>query len=173
MKNLLALIVMISTMNLVAQNMTTSKLEKLIEKTADSISQHDDKDHWYFTKENCLLICVTDSSMNRMRVLSPIVEVSKLEPKYFKRSLRANFHSVLDVKYAISDGYMWSIYIHPLKELSDEQFLNAVSQVVEANKTFGTTFKSSSLHFKTLSKENLDNQLHTDGFDGEQKAKNL
>ena len=59
----------------------------------------------------------------------------------------ANFHSALDVKYALSDEIIWSVYVHPLKELSEEQVADAVKQVYTAAKTFGSSYSSTNLVF--------------------------
>ncbi len=62
-------------------------------------------------------------------------------------SLVANFHTALDVKYAISDEILWSVFTHPLKELTQHQIEDAISQVYSANVTFGNTFTSTNLTF--------------------------
>jgi hypothetical protein len=40
-----------------------------------------------------------------------------------------------------------SVFTHPLKELSREQLLNAIDQVIALSKTFGTTYSSTDLEF--------------------------
>lgn len=90
---------------------------------------------------------MTDENANRMRIISPIVEVFKLDEKELNNALTANFHTALDVKYAISDEILWSVFIHPLKELSEQQVINAISQVFQANATFGSTYSSTNLVF--------------------------
>jgi len=62
-------------------------------------------------------------------------------------ALTANFHSALDVKYAISKDVLWSVFIHPLKELSVVEAESAVDQVVNAATNFGTTFSSTEMIF--------------------------
>ena len=61
--------------------------------------------------------------------------------------LEANFHSALDAKYSIWEGVVISVYTHPLKELSSEQFTDALKQVVRLSQTFGTTFSSTEFIF--------------------------
>jgi hypothetical protein len=82
-----------------------------------------------------------------MRIMSPIADSNSLNDELIKACLVANFHTALDVKYAVSDGVLWSVFIHPLKELSEDQVKSAVSQVYNANNNFGTTFSSTSLTF--------------------------
>jgi len=90
---------------------------------------------------------MTDENANRMRIISPVIEVAKLGDEELKNALLANFHTALDVKYAISDDILWSVFIHPLKELSEQQVEDAIDQVYSANATFGTTYSSTNLVF--------------------------
>mgnify|MGYP000279780697 CR=1 FL=1 len=62
-------------------------------------------------------------------------------------ALVANFHSVLDVKYALSDEIIWSVYAHPLQELSELQVVDAIQQVYAAALTFGSSYSSTNLVF--------------------------
>ena len=82
-----------------------------------------------------------------MRIISPIIESSKLDEDLKTDVLIANFHTALDVKYAISDNVLWSVFIHPLKELTDNQVIDAIKQVYRANLTFGSTNSSTDLIF--------------------------
>lgn len=82
-----------------------------------------------------------------MRIMSPITKVSTLSGEEMLNSILANFHTVLDVKYAISEEVLWSVFIHPLKELSEAQMEDAISQVFFAAETFGSTYSSTSLVF--------------------------
>jgi len=82
-----------------------------------------------------------------MRIISPITESINLDEDKKTLMLLANFHTALDVKYAISDNILWSVFIHPLKELTTSQVKNAISQVYSANVTFGSTYTSTDLVF--------------------------
>ncbi len=70
------------------------------------------------------------------------MEAEQLTQELMLNSLVANFHTTLDVKYAVSDEILWAVFIHPLKELSEQQLRDAISQVCHADLTFGTTFSS-------------------------------
>ncbi len=128
-----------------SQDMNNNALQNILNKKADTISGV--SGNWKFTYKETLMLCVTDETNNRMRIISPIAESSVLDKDLLLDSMTANFHSALDVKYAISDGILWSVYIHPLKELSNQQVEDAISQVHFAAKTFGTTFSSTPLIF--------------------------
>lgn len=135
-----------------AQEMNNQKLGEIIEKVSDSLQG--DNGNWQFMIDNVLFYCITDENHNRMRIISPIVESKKMDKELMYNSLIANFHTALDVKYAISDDILWSVFIHPLKELSNHQIEDAIFQVHNANKTFGDTYSSANLVFpKNISEE--------------------
>lgn len=142
---LLALIALFSSSFMQSQDMNNANLEKIFYVVSDSIQGS--TGNWQFIIENTLLICVTDETHNRMRIISPIIEVLKISTDEKQKLLEANFHSALDARYAISDGYVWSAFIHPLKELTKDQVMDAISQVYVAALTFGTTYNSSGLSF--------------------------
>ena len=131
--------------NSYAQEMSLTKLDKILHSITDSIVSS--KSQWRFKIKEVPFICIADSIHNRMRIISPIADSNRLTEKLKEASLMANFHTALDVKYAISDNVLLSAYIHPLKELSKNQVLDAISQVYYANVHFGTTFSSTSLIF--------------------------
>ena len=128
-----------------SQNMDNEKLENIYTSVSDSIQGNSGA--WQFYIKEIPLMCITDANHNRMRIISPIADSKSVSDDLLKAALVANFHTALDVKYAVSDGVLWSVFIHPLKELSDAQVKDAVSQVYYANVNFGTTFASTSLTF--------------------------
>lgn len=144
-KSILLLLICFCIVTVYSQKMTPTKLSKIFTEVSDSI--YTQKNQWRFTIKNIPFIAIADSTHNRMRIISPIAEVEKLEPKLLLASLAANFHTALDIKYAISDNLLWSIYVHPLKELNNDQVLDAISQVFYGNINFGTSFSSTSLVF--------------------------
>ncbi len=128
-----------------SQNMNNDKLQELFIEASDSIQGT--KGRWQFNIKEVTFICLTDETHNRMRIISPIIESFKLTEELKTNALLANFHTALDVKYAISDDVLWSVFIHPLKELTEAQINDALQQVYFANVTFGTTYSSTSLVF--------------------------
>ena len=103
--------------------------------------------NWEFEIDTTQFICLTDEYHNRMRIISPITEVTEISSEQILKCMEANFHTALDTKYAISNGVLWSVFIHPLKELSQKQVIDAISQVYSSVRTFGTTYSSSNLIF--------------------------
>ena len=134
-----------------SQKMTNTDLEKIIYVVADSL--RGDTGNWQFMIKERILICITDENNNRMRIMSPIIEQKKLAYTDMLKLMEANFHSALDVKYAISDDILWSVFIHPLKELNKDEVLSAINQVYEAAVTYGTTYNSTGLVFPNKRKE--------------------
>lgn len=102
---------------------------------------------WQFEIDQTLLICITDTTANRMRIMSPIVSIKQILPEQIIHAMTANFHTALDVRYAISDGVLWSVFTHPWRPLTTSQFSDAVAQVLQANKTFGTSYSSTTIGF--------------------------
>ncbi len=133
--------------NLDAQDMNNQKLGAIIYTLSDDIEGGEG--HWQFKIDSLVFICITDELHNRMRIIAPIAEEASITQEQMKRCMQANFHSALDVKYCISDGILWSAFIHPLQELTKDQVLSAISQVYSAALTYGTVYSSGSLSFPT------------------------
>ena len=136
------------------QQMTPENLISLIEQESDTLSISGNQIQ--FKVNNGLLICIFDENANRMRIISPIIERQKLTEDQLLNALVANFHSVLDVKYALSDEIIWSVYTHPLKELTEGQVIDAIQQVYAAAITFGNSYSSTNLIFPGNSKKVID-----------------
>ena len=134
-----------------AQDMNNETLGEIIYIVADSIKGSDG--NWQFMIKDRILICITDQGNNRMRIMSPIIEQKKLDYADMLKLMEANFHTALDVKYAIADDILWSVFVHPLKQLEKSQVLNAIDQVYTAAYTFGTTYNSTGLVFPNKREE--------------------
>lgn len=156
MKNfrIFLLITTLSTFKLVAQEMTPNKLKQLITQVADTIKTNGNSIQ--FAYKETMLIYVFDENTNRMRIITPVAKKEDLGQDELLNALVANFHSALDVKYALSDELIWSVFIHPLREPSDHQVLYAIDQVYSAAVTLGTSYSSTNLVFpgNTKKKEN-------------------
>ncbi|MEM7162558.1 MAG: hypothetical protein AAF487_08990 [Bacteroidota bacterium] len=136
---------LISANSFYAQDMNNEELHKVILEMSDSIEG--ELGHWSFLINGIPLYCISDVNHNRMRIISPIAEMKDLKKEHKEMALKANFHSALDVRYAESDGIMWVAFIHPLKELNNEQVKDAIKQVFAGAVTFGTTYTSTDLVF--------------------------
>ena len=79
--------------------------------------------------------------------MTAVIHQDKLKKNQFIELLEAQFDRALDVKYAISNEVLWSAFIHPLKELTEEQVKDAMSQVYYAAYNFGGSYRSTELQF--------------------------
>lgn len=102
---------------------------------------------YVFTVQERQLQVVYDENADRMRIITPVIEASNLPPELLQRLLQANFDSMLDVRYAIGSGRLWSTFIHRLSSLTDEDFLSGIAQTAVGAETFGTAFSSGALVF--------------------------
>ncbi len=127
--------------------MNNDILYKILVDTVDHIEGS--KGYWKFEIKDISFMCLTDELHNRMRIIAPIVKANTLNNDKLTSCMKANFHTALDIKYAISDGILWATFIHPLKELTKHQVIDALSQVFSGVKTFGSTYSSGSLSFLT------------------------
>jgi hypothetical protein len=103
--------------------------------------------HWTLRRDDVEVAVVADAAHDRMRVLAPVGDASKLAPADLATLLDADFDRALDAKYATRQGVVWAVYVHPLSSLTREEFESAVNQVIALRKNYGTTFSSTSLVF--------------------------
>jgi len=146
MKNCMSILLLnLVVFSSVGQNMTITQLDLIFKEQSDSLVGQ--KSKWQFMIKEVPFIAIADSTHNRMRIISPIIESERLNDELKTASLMANFHTALDIKYAISEDILWSTFIHPLKELSKEQVINAIDRVYYGHVNFGTSFSSTPLIF--------------------------
>ena len=79
--------------------MTNERLGEIIREHADTVHQ-DEANYWQFDYFGFQLIAVTDSSSNRMRIMSPISALDGLDEALLLECLAANFDRALDARYA-------------------------------------------------------------------------
>ncbi len=90
---------------------------------------------------------LSDEANDRMRIIAPIAMAANLDKRMLRVLLRANFHTALDARYAISEGVVYAAFLHPISSLSSESIGSALSQVLSLVKTFGTSFSGGEVHF--------------------------
>nr|WP_298927563.1 hypothetical protein [uncultured Allomuricauda sp.] len=128
-----------------SQEMTSAQLLEIIEQEADTVKANGNSIQ--FLLKETVLICIYDENANRMRIISPIVKREEIGEEELLNAFVANFHSALDVKYALSDEIIWSVFTHPLMELSEHQVVDAINQVYSAAVTFGGSYSSTNIVF--------------------------
>lgn len=125
--------------------MTNEKMSKILLREAEEVEGSPGR--WQFKFQELQLYILTDENANRMRVMTPIVEEKDLEKGQYKVMLEANFDKALDAKYSISQDIVWSVYTHPLQELTVEQFKDALNQVARLAQNFGGSYTSTDWTF--------------------------
>lgn len=125
--------------------MTNARLDELVRELSGEVQGQ--LGYWKMKVSGRDIFVVTDESHNRMRIMTPVTDDKGLDTEELHRLLSANFDRALDAKYAISNGTLWSVFTHPLAELTDEQFIGCVGQVVTLADNFGTSYSSSGLFF--------------------------
>lgn len=100
-----------------------------------------------FTIEDIPVIVITDPAADRMRAMVPIRAAGGLEPDELMRLMQANFDSALDARYAVAQGRLWGVFIHPLSPLEREQFLSGIIQTVNLARTYGSAYSGGAMHF--------------------------
>lgn len=125
--------------------MTQTELKKIITEIAENVQGSPDHITFYYNGANMELL--SNVPANRMRIIAPVVSAKGMNEQQILASLVSNYHLALDARYAIGDGVLYSVYIHPLKELTDEQLVSAVRQVATLRNTFGTSYTSGELSF--------------------------
>lgn len=128
-----------------AQKMNNRSMERVFKATADKVEG--ELGAWEIYYKERVMLVLTDEANNRMRIFSPIVPENEINTHDLKVMLEANFHSALDAKYSLYNGFVISVFTHPLKELSDTQLIDALSQVAVLANNYGTTYSSTDLIF--------------------------
>ena len=124
---------------------TNDRLDGLIRQTSKTVKG--EAGYWQIKIGGRDVLVITDARHNRMRIMSPVAAQDQLDKDELIRLLEANFGSALDSKYALRDQTLWSVFTHPLAELSDEQFLDCMAQVANLADNFGRSYASSNLIF--------------------------
>lgn len=128
-----------------AQVMDNARMDSIFRVVLDSVTGAPGR--WELTIGDFKMLCLTDESHNRMRIVTPVQRLEDATPEEIYQCLEANFHTALDVKYAIADEMIWVAFIHPLGSLQDDQLIDALKQVRSAALTYGTIYTSTDLVF--------------------------
>ncbi len=127
--------------------MSQAALERIIKAMADS--SRGERGVVEFDFNNVRMYVISDRQHNRMRIVAPVAEYAKLTREELDAILVSNYHKSLDARYAVSEGVLYSAYIHPLAELNEGQVRSAVRQVSNLALSFGTDYSSGELSFSS------------------------
>lgn len=133
--------------------MSNQKLDVLIRRLDEQAQGQ--PGFWQFIVESRALLVITDEKADRMRIMTPVAESGEVDEKIMMRLLQANFDTALDARYAVAQGKLWSVFIHPLQVLSESEFIHGVGQVVNLANTYGGSYSSGLLIFRGGDSEEL------------------
>ena len=125
------------------QKMNNERLEQLLSDLVANLSGKIGQ--WEFLMEGVQLYCITDESYDRMRIVAPIAELKDIPRGEIQKCMEANFDRTLDARYCVYRDHLWSAFVHPLSELSDQFLESALAQVVRLHKNFGGSYSSGTL----------------------------
>lgn len=120
--------------------MTGERLNALIKSIDPNAGREGNASRFMFRDR--IMLVVVDETADRMRMFSPIGPASLLDPEKTRRMLQANFDSALDARYALANNLVWSIFIHPLSPLDEDEFASGVVQVYNVAESFGGAYSS-------------------------------
>ena len=128
-----------------SSRMNNQRLDELIRIVSTEVAG--DPGYWKFSLRGRDLLVITDEAHNRMRIMAPVTPQNELDNDELVRLLEANYDRALDAKYALNDGVLWSVFTHPLGELTDDQFTDCIDQTATLADNFGDSYASSNLFF--------------------------
>ena len=82
-----------------------------------------------------------------MRAMVPIRAIDGMSEEDLRRVMQANFDTALDARYAVANGRLWGVYIHPLSPLRRDQLISGLGQTVNLALTYGGLFTGGALSF--------------------------
>ncbi|MEM9072955.1 MAG: hypothetical protein AAGE52_30905 [Myxococcota bacterium] len=125
--------------------MTLDKMDQIVRTMAADVQRQGGI--WEFRYEGLPLTIVTDARADRMRIVAPITRTNAMTSDQHDAVMMANFHSALDARYAISQGVLFSAFIHPLSTLHPDDLQSGIRQTANLVRTFGTSYTSGELFF--------------------------
>lgn len=125
--------------------MSINRLDAILREQIEDISGQPGQ--WRFSLNDLSILILADPNADRMRIFTPVADAAELNPQQVQRMMLANFHTALDARYAIADGFVVSTFIHPLSTLQERDLLSALNQVSSLATTFGTSYTSGEMLF--------------------------
>jgi hypothetical protein len=109
--------------------------------------------------EDVPVIIITDPVADRMRAMVPIRSAEDMTSEEVMRVLQANFDSALDARYAVANGRLWAVFIHPLSPLEKDQFISGIGQTINVAKTYGSLYTGGAMQFGGGDSSGLQREL--------------
>ncbi len=99
------------------------------------------------TIEDIPILVIVDEPSDRMRAMVPIRSAEGIGPEELQRMMQANFDTALDARYAVAQGRVWGVYIHPLAALQREQLVSGLIQTVNLARSYGQAYSGGAQQF--------------------------
>ena len=125
--------------------MSVDRLDVILQEQVGNISAQPGQ--WRFSLNDIPILVLADANADRMRIFTPVTNAAELTPEQIQKMMLANFHTALDARYAIANGFVVSTFIHPLSTLQERDLLSAINQVSSLTATFGTSYSSGEMLF--------------------------
>ena len=125
--------------------MNIDRLDVILKEQVGNVSAQPGQ--WRFSLNDIPMIVLADANADRMRIFTPVTNAAELTPEQIQKMMLANFHTALDARYAIANGFVVSTFIHPLYSLQERDLLSAINQVSSLAATFGTSYSSGEMLF--------------------------
>ncbi|MEO1593306.1 MAG: hypothetical protein AAFU71_18735 [Cyanobacteria bacterium J06632_22] len=133
---------------MLSSNLTEMSLDRLEEILVSEVPDlQGSGGQWQAELNGRSVIVLADPTNNRMRIVVPVVATSALSEEQIQAMLVANFHSALDARYAVSNGAVVAVFVHPLSTLQETDLRSGLHQVVNLAETFGSSYSSGGLGF--------------------------
>ncbi|MEO0488113.1 MAG: type III secretion system chaperone [Cyanobacteria bacterium P01_A01_bin.123] len=129
----------------VLEEMTIERLEDILQDAANDLQGGEGQ--WQLTLEGQSIIVLADAANNRMRIVAPVVAANTLSAQQVQAMLVANFHSTLDARYAVTNGTVVAVFVHPFASLQAADLRSGLRQVANLATNFGTSYSSGELGF--------------------------
>lgn len=138
----IALFVILAALPLSAQEaeppMTVERMSEIIAVLDPDVRSN--QNQLYLTIEDVPLVLIADVASDRMRVMAPIRSADAVTEEDLRRMMQANFDTALDARYAIAQGRLWAVFIHPFRALEKDQLISGIGQTVNLALTYGNLY---------------------------------
>lgn len=114
------------------------------------------------TISDVTVVVILDPVADRMRAVVPIRSAEGMTETEMRRVMQANFDTALDARYAVANGRLWAVFIHPLSPLERDQLLSALGQTVNLALSYGTLYSGGALSFGGGDSGEIQRQLIED-----------
>ncbi len=145
-----ALVAILTTLPLKAQEaeppMTMERMAQII--LALDPDARSNQNQLLLTVEDIPLVLIADVASDRMRVMAPIRSADGVTEEDMLRMMQANFDTALDARYAIAQGRLWAVFIHPFRALEKDELISGIGQTVNLALTYGNLYTGGAMSFR-------------------------